>query len=231
MASRYMEYNNPVMLNNADCLKVIEKIRQKNIYDASELKPGDMFKLVKHLAPGIDPKALDNQQRNYARAKEDSHLKLYPQIITQMFMDSLWWENKGHWSTENHFNINPELRYSASARKRFRRVLQSVDDKLGDIYEAQEELENSMKQNNMISKAEHLEKIDEKDLVIKALKEDAERKEARLKGKIKIVEGKLSRESERYNRLNDHVYQGKPLVEVDDEDDAAGVGLVDSDHE
>lgn len=231
MASRYMEYNNPVMLNNEDCLKVIEKIRQKNIYDASELKPGDMFKLVKHLAPGIDPKALDNQQRNYARAKEDSHLKLYPQIITQMFMDSLWWENKGHWSTENHFNINPESRYSASARKRFRRVLKSVDDKLEEVYNEQEELENSMKQKNMISKAEHLEKIDEKDLVIKELKEDAERDLDRLKFKLNCLESKLKCERERYDRLNDHVYQGKPLVEVDDEDDGAGVGLVDSVHE
>jgi len=231
MATRYMEYNNPVMLNNADCFKVIEKIRQKNIYDCTELKPGEMFKLVKHLAPGIDSKALDNQQRNYARAKEDSHLKLYPQIITQMFMDSLWWEQQGHWSTDKHFDINPESRYSASSRKRFRRVLKSVDDKLEEVYEAQEELENSMKQKNMISKEEHLEKMDEEKLVNKALKEDAERKEGRLLGKIRIMEGKLKIQRERYDRLNDHVYQGKPLVEEDDEDDGAGVGLEDSDHE
>lgn len=230
MASRYMEYNNPVMLNDADCLKVMQKIRQKNIYDTG-LNVSDMFKLVKHLAPGIDEKSLVSQQKNYSRAKDNTLTKLYPQIITQMFLDSLWWEQQGHWSTENHFDINPESRYSASSRKRFRRVLKSVDEKLEDIYEAQDELENSMKQKNMISKAEHLEKIDEKDLVIKELKEDLERKEDRLKFKLNCLESKLKCERERYDRLNDHVYQGKPLVEVDDEDDAAGVGLVGSDHE
>ena len=124
-----MEYNNPVMLNDADCLKVMQKIRQKNIYDTG-LNVADMFKLVKHLAPGIDEKSLVSQQKNYSRAKDNTLTKLYPQIITQMFMDSLWWEQQGHWSTENHFDINPESRYNASSRKRFRRVLKSVDEKL-----------------------------------------------------------------------------------------------------
>lgn len=231
MDSRYMHYNAPVMLDEADVLKVVRKIKQKNIYQAKDLNKSDMFKLVKHLCPAIDEKSLENQQKNYARCKDNTLPKMYPQIIVQLFLDSIWWEDKGHWSTDKHFKTSLEHRWRASGRKRLTRLLKIADDAILDIDRQRYELETSMKQNNMISIEEHEEKIYEKDLVIKALREESDKKIASLVFKLDKEKHNREKESERYNRLNDHVYQGKPLVEVDDEDDAAGVGLVDSDHE
>jgi len=229
-----MEYVNPVALDEQTCLKIIQKIHKRKIINADDLTAADMFRLTQALCPHIDKAVITNGKSNYSKLKEGTLAKEYPRALCQVFLECIWWETHGSWSHDDFTARPAHSRGFYSERKRLRSFLKSQDDRYDEMALAEQEFENKLESNNLMSKSEHFHEMDAKDKIIEQLQEQHEKEMSRMKFTLDKQINTLTMDRNRFRTLYEaqttgsHPNSCKVESETSDEDDASGVGLIES---
>lgn len=196
-----MEYYMPKMLDDETCLKIIHKLRNKNLYNANEVSTADMFRLVGALCPEIDESIVTNAKKNYSKLKDGSLAKMYPQAIVNLYLESVWWETHGSWNHETYMEGSEFQRQYSTHRKRMRLALDNIREDREEIYKDKEEFEKSKNSDNLISIEDHNTEMSSLRAEIKKLKDEQKRQEERSLFTLKKEISNMTTDRDRYKKL------------------------------
>lgn len=208
-----MEYYMPKMLDDETCLKIIHKLRNKNLYNANEVSTADMFRLVGALCPEIDESIVTNAKKNYSKLKDGSLAKMYPQALVNLYLESVWWETHGSWNHEKYMEVPENQRCWSTHRKRMRLALESLGEDRDEIQKEKEEFEKSKNGDNLMSIQDHISEMSALRAEIKKLKDDKQRQEDRATFTLKKEMTNMTTDRDRYKKLYEAEQHLRSLAE------------------
>ena len=148
--SRVLE--KPKMIDEKEVRLLLKNISKKEIMNACDLSVTDMFRICRCLDPENESE-YKSKEKNYAGAKCPL-TKSFPVVISQMFLNCLWWETHG----ANSFEYTTEqLSETMRSMKALRKQLSSL---LAENKKLEKERDKVMGEKGLITQQElerHLE--------------------------------------------------------------------------
>ena len=155
------------MIDEKDVRLLLKNIHKKEILDANKLSIKDMFRICRCIAPQYE-KEWKIKEGNYAKSTISLN-KAFPVMMSQMFLNCVWWETFG-----------PEcFEYTTEHMSEIMRRMKAVNKQCGRILdeskEAEKEKERVLEEKGLITKEEldqelakvkqkYREKMDEQDI-------------------------------------------------------------------
>jgi Sec-independent protein translocase protein TatA len=157
----------PRMIDEKEVRLLLKNIRKKEILDANKLSIKDMFRICRCIAPQYE-KEWKIKEGNYAKSTVSLN-KEYPVLMSQMFLNCVWWETFG----PECFEYTTE--HMSEIMRRMKAVTKQVDRILRESKEAEKEKERVLEEKGLITKEEldqelskvkqkYREKMDEQDI-------------------------------------------------------------------
>lgn len=134
------------MIDEKEIRLLLKNIQKKEILDAHKLSVKDMFRICRCVAPEHD-KELRKRCDNYAAAKCPLN-KSFPVIVSQMFLNCVWWETFGpdsfEYTTEQ---MSETMRRMKAVNKQCERIVRQSK-------EAEKEKERVLEEKGLITQQE-----------------------------------------------------------------------------
>jgi len=141
------------MIDEKEIRLLLKNIQKKEILDANKLSVKDMFRICRCVAPEHD-KELRKRCDNYAAAKCPLN-KSFPVIVSQMFLNCVWWETFGpdsfEYTTEQMSEI---MRRMKAVNKQCERIVRQSK-------EAEKEKERVLEEKGLITQQDLDRELDE----------------------------------------------------------------------
>jgi len=126
--------------------RMLSKIEKKVILDASEMSISDRYLVCRILAPDLE-KEWVRQKKNYSSLKDGSLSKTVPNLIAQMFLNTIWWETYGADSYEYNEQLSERMRLMKSIKRHTKRLHE-------DNAKLEKKIDDVMEEKGMISQKE-----------------------------------------------------------------------------
>ncbi len=142
---------NPKMIDEKEVRLLLKNISQKEIINACDLSTKDMFRICRCLAPEHSVELI-KKEKNYASAK-CALTKAFPVMMSQMFINCVWWETYGGDSFEGNLDRSETSRRWNTIKKQLSRLYE-------DMNKAEKQVEKVMDGKGLITQQElerHLE--------------------------------------------------------------------------
>jgi len=157
---------NPKMIDEKEVRLLLKNISQKEILNACDLSVKDMFRICRCLDPDNDAKYVKKAD-NYSAAK-DPMTKALPVVISQMFLNCIWWETDeydGHTFERQHEKAEI-VRRMKSVNKQLSRILDENKKAEKEVNKVMEEkgliTQHQLDQELAEQKEKHNEQMDNK---------------------------------------------------------------------
>lgn len=128
---------NPCLMHKDEINRMLSKIEKKVILDASEMSISDRYLVCRILAPDLE-KEWVRQKKNYSSLKDGSLSKTVPNLIAQMFLNTIWWETYGADSYEYNQQLSERMRLMKSIKRHTQRLHEEnakLEKKIDDVME------------------------------------------------------------------------------------------------
>jgi hypothetical protein len=139
------------MIDEKEVILLLKNISQKEIINACDLSTKDMFRICRCLAPEHSVELI-KKEKNYASAK-CALTKAFPVMMSQMFINCVWWETYGGDSFEGNLDRSETSRRWNTIKKQLSRLYE-------DMNKAEKQVEKVMDGKGLITQQElerHLE--------------------------------------------------------------------------
>jgi hypothetical protein len=139
------------MIDEKEVRLLLKNISQKEIINACDLSTKDMFRICRCLAPEHSVELI-KKEKNYASAK-CALTKAFPVMMSQMFINCVWWETYGGDSFEGNLDRSETSRRWNTIKKQLSRLYE-------DMNKAEKQVEKVMDGKGLITQQElerHLE--------------------------------------------------------------------------
>lgn len=134
------------MIDEKEVRLLLKNIHKKEILDAHKLSIKDMFRICRCLAPEYE-KEWKIKEGNYAKSTVSLN-KAFPRIVSQIFLNCVWWETFGPESFE----------YTTEHMSEIMRRMKAVNKQCGRILEeskqAEKEKERVLEEKGLITQEE-----------------------------------------------------------------------------
>ncbi len=134
------------MIDEKEVRLLLKNIHKKEILDAHKLSIKDMFRICRCLAPEYE-KEWKIKEGNYAKSTVSLN-KAFPVIVSQIFLNCVWWETFGPESFE----------YTTEHMSEIMRRMKAVNKQCGRILEeskqAEKEKERVLEEKGLITQEE-----------------------------------------------------------------------------
>ena len=134
------------MIDEKEIRLLLKNIHKKEILDAHKLSIKDMFRICRCLAPEYE-KEWKIKEGNYAKSTVSLN-KAFPVIVSQIFLNCVWWETFGPESFE----------YTTEHMSEIMRRMKAVNKQCGRILEeskqAEKEKERVLEEKGLITQEE-----------------------------------------------------------------------------
>ena len=137
----------PKMIDEKEVRLLLKNISKKEIMNACDLSVTDMFRICRCLDPENDAKYVKKTD-NYHAAKDPMNIA-FPKLISQMFLNCLWWETyefDGP-SFEGQPDRSETSRRWGTIRKQLYRLHESMN-------KAEKQVDKVMEEKGLITQAE-----------------------------------------------------------------------------
>ena len=144
----------PKMINEKEIRLLLKNISSKEIINACDLSVKDMYRIWRCIAPEHADELI-RRETNHKKAKDGTIHKDMPAIISQMFLNCIWWETDeydGHTFERQH--------EKAEIVRRMKAVNKQVSRILDETKKAEKEKDKVMEEKGLITQQElerHLE--------------------------------------------------------------------------
>lgn len=133
---------NPKMIDEKEVRLLLKNISKKEIMNACDLSVKDMFRICRCLDPENDAKYVKKAD-NYSAAKDPMNIA-FPKLISQMFLNCLWWETYGGDSFEGQLDRSETSRRWNTVKKQLSRLYE-------DMHKAEKQVEKVMEEKGLIT--------------------------------------------------------------------------------
>ncbi len=135
---------NPKMIDEKEVRLLLKNISKKEILNACDLSVKDMFRICRCLDPDNDAKYVKKSD-NYSAAK-DPMTKAFPVVISQMFLNCIWWE------TDEYDGASFERQHDkAEIMRRMKSVNKQLSRILDENKKAEKEVNKVMEEKGLIT--------------------------------------------------------------------------------
>ena len=119
------QLESPKLLDVDNVTKLLKSIGRKEVYDANALTDVQKYNICKLVRPDL-AKKFDNQRNTRSNLDKSGLAYHLPNIIAQMFINTIWWETYGPGS----FDYDQTLAEQMKAMKSFRRKIERYTDEM-----------------------------------------------------------------------------------------------------
>jgi len=185
------------MIDEKEIRLLLKNIQKKEILDAHKLSVKDMFRICRCVAPEHD-KELRKRCDNYAAAKCPLN-KSFPVIVSQMFLNCVWWETFG----PDSFEYTTE--HMSEIMRRMKAVNKQCDRIVRQSKEAEKEKERVLEEKGLITQQELERELDEQKRKYEEKMDDNHREDRNayktLQKKIAVTKSDINHLASENNRI------------------------------
>ena len=146
---------NPKMIDEKEVRLLLKNISSKQIINDADLSVKDMYRIWRCVAPEY-AEEIKKRESNHKKAKDGTIHKNMPAIISQMFLNCLWWE-----TDEYHGATFERQHEKAEIMKRMKAVNKQVSRILDENKKAEKEVEKVMEEKGLITQHQLQEELAE----------------------------------------------------------------------
>jgi len=186
---------NPSMMDKDRICKFLSKIEKKEILDASQMSISDRYLVCSILSPELE-KEWNQQKKNYNKLKDGTLSKTAPTLISQMFLNTIWWETYGADSFEYNEKLNERMRLMKSIKRHTTRIHEEnrlLEKKIEDVMEGKGTIDPSEHKRILEEqKQKYYRMLDDKDIENRNKYKTLQKQLSDLKGQLNHAMTKLN---------------------------------------